>query len=114
MVTQYLKEWFREGKDLYLIENSGWFLLSVGLVVTILDLFRVHIPYGKFSESKGIIPKLLLTKVKMPAKLGWFLMESPSFLIPLYLILNVGGKYVGQANPNIVLLGMFILHYFNR
>lgn len=110
-----LQEWLREAKDASLLEFLGWMLIFLGLVLVIFDLLNLRIPYGRYgSEENSLFAKLGLTRLKLPAKLAWFVMELPSFLIPLYLVLNVGGKYVGQFNPNIVLLGMFILHYFNR
>ena len=111
-----LHEWLREGKDASLLQYSGWLLIILGLSLPIFGLFNLRIPYGRYgsTEQGGLFARLGLTKFKLPAKLAWFVMEMPSFLIPVYLVLNVGGKYVGQFNPNIVLLGMFILHYFNR
>ena len=110
-----LREWLLEGKDASLLEFSGWGLIILGLSLVTLDLFNLRIPYGRYgSDQGGLFAWLGLTKFKLPAKLAWFMMELPSFLIPTFLVLNVGGKYVGQFNPNIVLLGMFILHYFNR
>lgn len=108
------KAWLLEGKDEQLLEGMGWFLLLLGAFVALLGLLKVEVPYGRYGNNGGLLSYLLLTNLKMPAKLGWFLMEMPSFAVPTYLVLNVGGKYVGQVNPNIVLLGMFILHYFNR
>ena len=107
-------EWLREGKDASLLEFSGWGLIATGLTLVILDFFNLRIPYGRYGSEGGLFAWLGLTKFKLPAKLSWFVMELPSFFIPTYLVLNVGGKYVGEFNPNIVLLGMFILHYFNR
>lgn len=108
-------EWLRESKDAPLLEFSGWALIVLGLMMAALDLFNLRIPYGRYgTQQSGLFAWLGLTRFKVPAKLAWFVMELPSFLIPTYLILNVGGTYVGQFNPNIVLLGMFILHYFNR
>lgn len=109
-----LQKLLEEGGDAYLLESLGWLLLFVGGLIVVLELLSVEAPYGRYSGNKGVISTLLLTGFKMPARVGWFAMEMPSFLIPLYLVFNVGGRYVGQVNPNIVLLGMFILHYFNR
>ncbi len=114
MASESLKEWLRGGKDLYLLESLGWLLLMMGVLLVMMDLIKVQVPYGKHGESKDLLAKLLFTNVRIPARLSWFLMELPSFVIPLYLVFNVGGRYVGQVNPNIVLLGMFLLHYFNR
>lgn len=112
--TASWRQWLLEGGDADLLEAMGWLLLSVGALLVVLNILDVKTPYGKHSNAGGVVPTLILANIKVPAKVGWFLMEMPSFVIPLYLILNVGGKYVGEFNPNIALLGMFILHYFNR
>ena len=112
--AQSLRAWFREEKDLYLLEAMGWFLLLVSSSLVLMDLLNIQVPYGRYGDNKGILSYILLTRLKISAKVGWFIMEMPSFVIPLYFILNVGGKNVGEFNPNMVLLGMFILHYFNR
>ncbi len=109
-----VRELLLEGKDIHLLEGLGWFLLAVGALIVLIHLLHVQVPYGKHSSDVGLLSTLLLSNVKVPAKVGWFLQELPSLVIPLYLILNVGGEHVGEVNPNIILLGMFILHYFNR
>ena len=93
------------GDDLLLVESMGWFFLTLGGLLVAVHLLNFAIPYGRHSWKWGL---------KIPAKMGWFFMEMPSFVVPLYLVFNVGGAHVGKINPNIVLLGMFILHYFNR
>lgn len=104
----------QDGEDLQILEGLCWFLLALGVFLVLLYVLRVEVPYGRYGDNKGALSYLLLTSFKVPAKVSWFFMELPSFVIPLYLVLNVGGKYVGAFNPNIVLLGMFLLHYFNR
>ena len=109
------RQWLYDGKDIALLEGAGWVLILLGLSLVVSDFFGLRVPYGRYGDDqKGLFAWLGLTKFKLPSKLAWFAMEMPSFLIPTFLVLNVGGKYVGEFNPNIVLLGMFILHYFNR
>ena len=72
------------------------------------------VPYGRYGDQKGLFSRLRLTSCKFPARLAWMVQEIPSVVLPLYLVLNVGGRYVGSFNPNVVLLGMFLLHYVNR
>lgn len=114
MAASTLKEFLQDGGDFHLLEGLGWFLLILGAFIVLLNLLNVQVPYGRYGNNQGFLSSLLLTNVKVSARLAWFLMEMPSFAIPLYLILNVGGRHIGQVNPNIVLLGMFLLHYFNR
>lgn len=90
--------------------------LASGVLVTLLTaLTPARIPYGRYSGDHFWSGWLgFVTSLKLPARLGWFLQELPAFAVPLFLVLNVGGNYVGGFNPNILLLGMFLLHYFNR
>ena len=109
-----LREWLRQREDETLLSLLSWILLAMGAQVVILNTLNVQVPYGRYGEKRTWLSMLLLTNVKIPARVSWFIMEMPSFAIPLYLYFNIGGQYVGQVNPNVVLLGMFILHYFNR
>lgn len=72
------------------------------------------VPYGRYSDQRGVLSRLRLTSFKVPAGLAWMTQVIPSVLVPLYLALNVGGRYVGAFNPNVVLLGMFLIHHINR
>jgi len=109
-----LNEWLRQREDEALLGFLPWALLGIGALLVIMNTVNIQVPYGRYGEKRTWLTMLLLTNVKIPARVGWFIMEMPSFAIPLYLYFNVGGQYVGQVNPNVVLLGMFILHYFNR
>ena len=86
----------------------GWLWKCLLLLIVGSSFFKI--PYGKNSNDKGSA----LFSVTISARLGWFMMELPALAVPLFLLLNVGGRYVGGLNPNIILLGMFILHYANR
>lgn len=102
-----LLAFFAEGRDLVLIQWLWPLLIVVALLVPLQAS-----PYGKLKENEfwG-----RLRSCRVNVRVGWFLQELPSFAIPLFLVLNYGGKYVGgQANPNIVLVSMFILHYAQR
>ena len=89
--------------------------LVVGVLLVLLDHYNVRIPYGRYGSDgkwRGVLA--FVKALKLPARLAWFVQELPAFVVPLVFVLNVGGRYVGVFNPNIVLLGMFLLHYFNR
>ncbi len=109
-----MKEWLRERKDEDLLEILSWSLLAIGAVLVIMNTLNLQVPYGRYGDKRNWLSILLLTGVRVPARMAWFVMEMPSFAIPLYLYFNVGGQYVGQVNANVILLGMFLLHYFNR
>lgn len=46
----------------------------------------------------------------IPARLGWFLQELPSFLVPMFMALTMHGSTHGRM----LLLCTFTLHYFHR
>ena len=92
----------------------GW--LWKGLLCLIAISSFVKVPYGKnsYGTGGGLLQRMILVSVTVPARLGWFMMELPALAMPLFLLFSVGGRYVGSLNPNMILLGMFILHYINR
>ena len=48
-------------------------------------------------------------------RVAWVIQESPSFLVPVFVAGYLGGdKITGTVNPNVILLSMFLLHYFQR
>ena len=116
MSLYMMATFLEEGGDLIYLEWLWKFQLGLGIVLLLVSMFTsARIPYGRYSSDHFWSGWLgFTTWLKVPARLGWFLQELPAFVVPLYLVLNVGGKYVGEFNPNIILLGMFILHYINR
>ena len=95
----------------------GWlWKVPVVFVATVSLLGRwLYVPYGRYGDHRSRIPlPAMVTSVKLPARQVWLIQEIPSLAVPLFLLLNVGGRFVGAVNPNIVLLGMFLLHYVNR
>lgn len=90
----------------------GWIWKCLLLLIAVATLVKV--PYGKNSNDKcsGLVG--MLFSVTISARLGWFVMELPALAVPLFLLLSVGGRYVGSFNPNMILLSLFIVHYINR
>jgi len=68
-------------------------------------------PYGKFDRTNPIGLLDRLRRLSLPAKISWFAMEVPSFLISLTAILHliILGDYV-----RLFLLLPFTIHYLNR
>ena len=85
----------------------GW-LWKVLLLIIFVGSFQ-KVAYGKNNASH-----VGGRQMAIPARLGWFMMELPALAVPLLLLFTVGGRYVGSLNPNMVLLGLFILHYLHR
>src|SRR5688572_9857307 len=79
---------------------QGW----IGLAVfTFVYLLFKPAPYGRHVQ-KGWGPTL-------SNRVAWIIMETPVFIIVLaYLVLN----YSTIALAHQILMGLFLLHYFNR
>ncbi|KAG7486248.1 3-oxo-5-alpha-steroid 4-dehydrogenase 2-like [Solea senegalensis] len=97
--------------------ESPVFYLSWSLVVGGALYFwqqtRVHTPYGRYTCER--------TRC-CSARLGWFLQEVPSLLVPLLLLLLLQeeetgtspGTSTGTSTGRTLLLCTFMLHYFHR
>ena len=112
---EMLSDWLKSDGDAELLPWLGTGLLAVMAFSSFLAFFDcLRVPYGRYGDQRGSLRSMLLTSFKVPARLAWMVQEMPSVVVPLYLVLNAGGRYVGAFNPNVVLLGMFLLHYVNR
>lgn len=118
MALGWLFTFLAEDRDEAII---GWLWKVLIVVIAIASLIKV--PYGKNSmgtgkagagKTDGLLSRLIMAQVTVPARLGWFVMELPALAVPLFLLLAVGGRHANAINPNMTLLGLFILHYFNR
>ena len=95
-------------EELDIIHFFSASLVVVGIAVAFMQLvLKFEIPYGRFSRAGfgcGI-----------PAKISWVLQECPAFLIPAYLFyLKEGDQLGGALNVNVLLLALFLIHYFQR
>ncbi len=79
----------------------AWIWICVA-VVTFISLFFVTAPYGRHTQEKGW-GKLI------DNRLGWVLMEIPSFI--LILVFAIIGDL---SNYALMLAILWLLHYFNR
>ena len=84
----------------------AWVYLGV---VTVQSYF-FPAPYGKFTTTSGIRTLTNLTKVQIPARLGWCVQEIPSFLVALSAVIHL--FHQGEL-IKIVILGPYLVHYFN-
>lgn len=102
--------YFEEDRDEILL---GWLWKALLAFIALASLIG-RIPYGRYSGDKGLLSRLMVSSFKLPARQAWVVQEIPSLAVPLILLLIIGGRYVGAINPNMILLGMFLLHYANR
>ena len=61
-------------------------------------------PYGRYARAGY--------GITLNARFTWLVQECPSFLVPLFVTAYLGGNQ--WKAPNLVLLSMFLLHYFHR
>ena len=104
-------EYLRAGRDEAFVDLVWKGMLFFAVVILFASLMGLRIPYGRHKKSNL---SWLLCKCYLNQRTSWLLMELPSLLVPLFLLLNVGGEKVKGFTPNMVLLGMFLLHYFQR
>ena len=99
---------FHEGSDWNIIQymNYAIFIIAIMIVIGYLIGNQVSL-YGRYADSMKIC--------SVNAKAAWFIQELPSVVIPLFCLFHIGGDQInGEVNPNIVLLGMFLMHYIQR
>jgi len=92
--------------ELDFLELAWKGIVFFSLVTAILQLL-ITAPYGRFSRAGwGFF---------INPRFTWVIQESPSFLVPLFVAGYLGGSQIkGTLTPNIVLMSLFLLHYFQR
>ena len=86
-----------------LVIFSAALMIATG-AVTFVACSRITAPYGRHVQKKG-------WGILVPARLSWFLMESPNLWIP-YGMCRINFK--NFSRPQSVLLGLFLMHYVQR
>ncbi len=89
-----------------LLHWSSLIMIFTG-VFTFLSLTFISAPYGRYSTNKG-------WGFLVPAKLAWFLMESPNLWITGVIFLWTPENDQIVSNANRMLLTCFLTHYVNR
>ncbi len=85
--------------NLYNYFLVGWTVIAI---ITFLVLFFKTAPYGRHIQ-KG-------WGINIPSRLGWIIMESPALLLPvIFFFLSASTNSI-----QIILLGLWCLHYFHR
>lgn len=87
-------------QDLFTIVLLSWIGLAPAIA---LILLKIAAPYGR--HGKGSVGP------RVPARLGWFLMELPALLVFPVLAVASGGL---DSPVLLLLLGLWVLHYGNR
>ncbi|KAK7069264.1 3-oxo-5-alpha-steroid 4-dehydrogenase 1 [Halocaridina rubra] len=78
------------------------------IIYGLLTIFVKKAPYGRHAVNNK-----MSWGFEVPVKLAWLLQECPSFVIPVLLVKYTTSKvYDGITNQ--LLMGMFIMHYFQR
>lgn len=72
-------------------------------VIVFITMFYITAPFGRHSSKKW--------GAMINNKLGWFIMELPSFLIMLYFLCFGSRSF---QSYNWILFACWLLHYFNR
>ncbi len=77
-----------------------WIALALAVFIT---MFFITAPFGRHTSDKW--------GLSINNKLGWFIMEAPSFLIMLYFLLYGSNSMKSYAW---ILFALWIIHYTNR
>jgi 3-oxo-5-alpha-steroid 4-dehydrogenase 1 len=81
-------------------------LLSIGVLVFVVLLW-VTAPYGRFAPSRS-------WWWTVPARLGWFIQESPCLWVSALVLLLLAKTAALRSLTNMVLLSLFLVHYVYR
>lgn len=74
-------------------------------VITFVVLFIIPAPYGRYSSR--------VWGCLIHCKVAWFIQESPCLWLPTCLFLFTDTPQLKEW-PNRILVGLFLLHYFQR
>ncbi|XP_029010484.1 3-oxo-5-alpha-steroid 4-dehydrogenase 2-like isoform X2 [Betta splendens] len=86
------------------VSALSWALV-VGGALYLWHQTRSPAQYGRYASKRSRC---------CSARLGWFLQELPSFLLPLVLLLRADGTGSRAGTGRTLLLCTFTLHYFHR
>ncbi|KAI6236881.1 3-oxo-5-alpha-steroid 4-dehydrogenase [Aphelenchoides besseyi] len=121
-VYNYIKEnGFATFERRFLLLLSAVMLISAIITLVALIVYKMRASYGRYTEesmfgnvSVRVVQQTpaLIFQYAIDARLGWFLQEVPSFLIPLCALLRSYKLSERWFGVSCALL--FILHYFQR
>lgn len=90
--------------DLSLLNTVSLVYFVTSILVFTLLVSGITAPYGRYTRTGwGIC---------INGKVAWFIQEIPSFAVPvIFLFTDAPGL---RKTPNILLFGLFCIHYFQR
>jgi len=101
------------------LKNSTQIEILMSIVMTFAGivcffiLVYVPAPYGRYAEGAS-----RLFGPGVPVRLAWLIQESPAFFLPVVTLACLNQftslPIPAVTLPNVILLGMFLLHYFQR
>lgn len=95
-----------EGVELQLLNMMSYAMVFTGVVVFyMLSFTNFKASYGRYGVT-SIFPKV-------NARVAWFVQEFPAFFIPTWLLATGNCDLMGNC-ANLIVLSMFIGHYFQR
>ena len=86
------------------LDICAWLMIAFAIVTAVCLQFTTA-AYGRYSPASS--------GFAVPCQVAWVLQESPSFLVPFVLLFS-NYRHQHYFTPNVVLLAMFLLHYFRR
>lgn len=91
------------------VRFSAWTMIALAILVFVATLGFISAPYGRYGATST---SSLLSGFKLPAKLSWFIMESPTLwaCFSFYYF----GLITCQKHVPIILYSFFIIHYTHR
>ena len=95
------------GSDDVLAKRMSFVMVHMGLLAAAVLLLGVSAPYGRYKRGGwGFL---------IPARAAWLAQELPSLLLPACLLATKAGATGCSSDPgSMVLLFLFLAHYFNR
>ena len=93
------------GNESVFLDVLAYVMITAGFMTLTVTGLGIRTPYGRYSSPKfgwGV-----------ESRTAWFIQELPAFAIPVLLLLFSNGQFL-TVLPNAVLLGFYVIHYFQR
>ncbi|XP_028410156.1 3-oxo-5-alpha-steroid 4-dehydrogenase 1-like [Dendronephthya gigantea] len=87
----------------------AWLMIVLGVSTFISSFYYNVALYGRYGSTYN--------GISVNASVAWLLQEAPAFIVPVLLLcMSDDKKEIAtlQVSPNVVILSMFLLHYFRR